>query len=113
MNGETQMEARMLMAALVAAFALPAAASHAPEHGAKAASDKPLVAGEVRRIDKQGGKITLKHEAIPNLDMAGMTMVFNVKDRAMLEAVKAGDRVRFKADNVGGALTVTEIRAAN
>lgn len=69
----------------------------------------PMVAGEVRKIDKDAGKITLKHEPIPNLEMPGMTMVFRVKDPAMLDQVKAGDKVRFAADKVGGALTVTQI----
>lgn len=96
------MKARILIAAVLAAVALPAAASHGP-----------FVAGEVRRVDKQAGTITLKHEQIPNLEMMAMTMVFRAKDRAMLETLKAGDKVKFKADNVGGALTVTEIRAAN
>lgn len=96
------MKAKMLLAAVMAALALPAAASHGP-----------FVAGEVRRVDKQAGTITLKHENIPNLEMMGMTMVFKAKDKAMLDAVKPGDKVKFKADNVGGALVVTEIRAAN
>jgi Cu/Ag efflux protein CusF len=72
----------------------------------------PLVSGEVRRIDKEAGKITLKHDAIPNLDMTAMTMVFRVKDPAMLEKLKPGDKVQFKADNVRGAFTVTEITPA-
>ena len=44
--------------------------------------------------------------------MPGMTMVFQVKDPAMLTAVKAGDKVRFKAEKSGGAIVVTEIQSA-
>jgi Cu(I)/Ag(I) efflux system protein CusF len=68
--------------------------------------------GEVRKVDKDAKKITLKHGEIKNLDMPPMTMVFQVKDAAMLEAVKAGDKVRFSADKVGGAYTVTSIEKA-
>ena len=71
-----------------------------------------MVSGEVRKVDKDASKITLKHEAIPNLEMPGMTMVFRVKDPAMLDKVKAGDKVQFAADKVGGALTVTRIEPA-
>ncbi|SCX60506.1 copper-binding protein [Variovorax sp. EL159] len=73
----------------------------------------PSVEGEVRKIDTDAKKITLKHGDIQNLDMTGMTMVFRVKDPAMLTKVKAGDKVRFTADKVDGALTVMSIEAAN
>jgi len=68
--------------------------------------------GEIRRVDKEAKKLTIKHGPIPNLNMDSMTMVFQVKDPAMLEQVKAGDRVRFQADKVGGQYTVTKIEAA-
>ena len=80
---------------------------------AQATQPAATVEGEVRKIDKDAGKITLKHSPIPNLDMPGMTMVFRVKDPAMLDVVKTGDKVRFTADKVGGALTVTDIAPAN
>ena len=53
---------------------------------------------EVRKVDKSTGKITLKHGEIRNLDMPPMTMVFGVTDKALLDKVKAGDKVRFTAD---------------
>ena len=67
---------------------------------------------EVRKIDTDAGKVTLKHGAIKNLDMPGMTMVFVVKDKAMLDKLKAGDKVMFKAINDGGKFTVTDIQPA-
>ena len=67
--------------------------------------------GEVRKVDMEGKKITLKHGEIKNLDMPPMSMVFQVKDAAMLEKLKAGDKVRFKAEKAGGAIMVTEIEA--
>lgn len=65
---------------------------------------------EVRKVDKEAAKITLKHGEIKNLDMPPMTMVFNVKDKAVLDALKVGDKVRFKALNQAGKYTVTDIQ---
>ena len=66
--------------------------------------------GEVRKVDKENKKITLKHGAIKNLDMPGMTMVFGIKDVAMLDGLKVGDKVKFKAEQTGTAITVTDIQ---
>ena len=68
--------------------------------------------GEVKKIDKQAQKITLKHGPIKNLDMPGMTMVFKVADPSLLDKVKAGDTVKFTAEDQGGAMVVTAIEAA-
>ena len=65
--------------------------------------------GEVRRIDKGAKKITLKHGEIKSLDMPPMTMAYQVKDPALLDKIKEGDKVRFTADKVGGTYTVTAI----
>lgn len=84
-------------------------AHHAPAASAAAA---PTAEGEVRKVDKEQGKVTLKHGPIANLDMPGMTMVFKVADPKLLDAIKQGDKVKFAADNVNGALTVTAIEVA-
>ena len=68
--------------------------------------------GEIRKVDIDNKKITIKHGEIKSLDMPGMTMVFQVKDPAMLTSVKTGDKVRFKAEKSGGAIVVTEIQPA-
>ena len=65
--------------------------------------------GEVKKIDKQAQKITLKHGPIKNLDMPGMTMVLKVADPSLLNKVKAGETVKFTAEDRGGALVVTAI----
>jgi Cu(I)/Ag(I) efflux system protein CusF len=65
--------------------------------------------GEVKKIDKANGKITIKHGPLANLGMPGMTMVFRVKNPAMLEQVKSGDKIRFNAEKMNGALTVVAI----
>lgn len=69
----------------------------------------PVVSGKVTKVDEAAGKITIAHEAIPNLNMDAMTMVFKAADPAMLMAVRSGDVVQFTADKVNGQLTVTEI----
>ena len=103
-----------------AALAQTTVLAHGPE--AKPAQATPatqaaqamteMVAGEVRKVDKDTRKITLRHGEIKQLDMPAMTMVFQVKDPAMLEKIKAGDKVMFKAEGKGGALTVTQIEPA-
>lgn len=99
-----------------AAAAMPAWASK--DHGSHGAHGSAtaqaatgdMTDGEVRKVDMEGSKITLKHADIKNLDMPGMTMVFVVKDKAMLDKLKAGDKVKFKAINDAGKFTVTEMQ---
>ncbi|WP_247869589.1 copper-binding protein [Herbaspirillum sp. ST 5-3] len=71
-----------------------------------------MSSGEVKKIDKDAGKITIKHGPLANLGMPAMTMVFKVKDPAMLDQVKAGDEIGFVAEKVNGALTVTKLEPA-
>ena len=74
-----------------------------------ALADGDMVKGEVVKVDKAAGKVTLKHGPIKKLDMDSMTMVFRVADPTMLDKIKAGDRIEFEADRVNGAITVTKI----
>jgi len=76
-----------------------------------AQADTALSDGEIRKVDKDAKKITIKHGPMQNLDMPAMTMVFQVKDPAMLDSVKAGDKVKFRAEKIGSAFTVTKIEA--
>lgn len=106
-----------LRAAFLAAVCLsgmPAFAQHGEhdqhdQHAAAAASD--TTEGEIRKIDKAANKITLKHGDLKNLGMGGMTMAFRVKDAALLDKAKQGDKVRFTVAKVDGALTVTSLEA--
>lgn len=69
------------------------------------------VRGEVKKIDESAGKITLKHGPIKSLGMdEGMTMVFRVKDPAMLRQVKVGDKVQFEAERADTGITVTKLQ---
>ena len=64
---------------------------------------------EVRKVDVAAKKVTLKHGPIKNLDMPGMTMVFQVKDATLLDKIKAGDKIRFSAEQQQGAYVVTGV----
>lgn len=107
-------------ATLLAALPLAAQAQakgaddHAAHHPAPAATaNAPMSEGEVRKVDKDAQKITIRHGELKNLEMPPMTMVFRVSDPALLEKVKAGDKIAFVADKVGGQFTVTAIEARN
>ena len=93
------------MRTLIAGLAL--AASAALPHAQATTTE-----GEVRKVDTAQRKITLKHGEIKNLDMPPMSMVFAVKDPALLGKVKVGDKVRFAADKIDGTYTVTAIEVA-
>ncbi|MCL4760617.1 MAG: copper-binding protein [Burkholderiales bacterium] len=111
----------MQLAAILAAAALLAAGPAAAQgtagsghahHAAPAAAPgagADFSEAEVRRVDKDAKKVTLRHGPIPNLGMGNMTMVFGVVEPTWLDGLKAGDKVRFKADKVGGQYTVTAI----
>jgi Cu(I)/Ag(I) efflux system protein CusF len=67
--------------------------------------------GEVKKIDENAGKITLKHGAAKSLGMdEGMTMVYRVKDPAMLKQVKVGDKVQFEAEDADSGMIVTKLQ---
>jgi Cu/Ag efflux protein CusF len=97
---------KLLTLILATTLTVPAAwsANHQPADAA--------TSGEVRKIDKENGKITLKHGEIRNLGMPGMTMVFQVKDPAVLDRFKVGDQVTFTAEKADGGYAVTTIDAA-
>jgi Cu(I)/Ag(I) efflux system periplasmic protein CusF len=108
---------KVFFAAMVAgALLAPGAFAEDAHHKGGAGAAQPGAAlsdGEVRKVDKDAKKITIKHGPLAKLDMPPMTMVFQVKDPAMLERVKAGDKVKFEAEKIGGAFTVTRIEPAN
>lgn len=76
------------------------------------AADDRYTQGEIRKVDAAQGKLTIKHGNIKNLGMPSMTMIFRVKDPAMLSTVKAGDAVQFVVEKQNGVLVITEIKKA-
>lgn len=69
-----------------------------------------MTKGVITRIDAANGKVGIKHEAIDNLKMPPMTMVFRVADPALLKGLKVGDAIHFHAESQSGKLTVTAIQ---
>jgi Cu(I)/Ag(I) efflux system protein CusF len=105
------MKSTLLM--LLATFTLagPAFAQQpAAAAPASAAAAADFATGEVRKVYPDAGQILLKHGEIKSLDMPPMSMVFKVKDKALLDRVKPGDKVRFKAAQIGGDYTVTDLQ---
>ena len=107
------------IAALLCAGAVQAQShDHQHHHDHPAATTAPsatasLAEGEIRKVDKETGKVTIKHGPLVNLKMPGMTMAFKVQDPAMLDQVKVGDKVNFAADRINGAFTVIQLQIQN
>lgn len=78
----------------------------------EAAQSASLTDGEIKKVDLDNGKVTIKHGEIKHLDMPGMTMVFAAKDKSLLSNVKPGDKVKFMVVNEGGKMVVTDIQPA-
>ncbi len=100
----------IVLLATAAAYSVTAQAQEKPATAQARTATAEMTDGEIRKINKDTQKITIKHGEIKNLEMPGMTMVFQVRDSAMLEQVKVGDKVKFVAEKSGGALVVTDIQ---
>ncbi len=111
------------IASLLVALAatLPMATMAANDHGSHGAmsshstvaGEAKMVDGQVKKIDKAAGKVTLAHGPLTHLGMdMPMTMVFRVKEAAWLDQMKEGDKIRFRADNLNGAITVVQFERA-
>ena len=66
--------------------------------------------GEITKLDKAAGKVTLKHGEIKNLDMPPMTMVFRVAEPKMLDSLSVGGRISFTAEKLDGQYTLTSVQ---
>jgi Cu(I)/Ag(I) efflux system protein CusF len=95
---------------ILGALTLPSISMvHAEVTQSTASSSDAMSTGEVKKVDKSAGKLTIKHGPLTNLGMGAMTMVFRVKDPVMLDEVKAGDKINFVAEKPNGQLTVTQL----
>lgn len=90
----------------IPAFAQTPSQEKPPAAGATA----DMTEGEIKKVDKDTKRLTIKHGDIKNLDMPGMTMVFQVRDEALVSQVKAGDKVRFKVEKGAAGFVVTELQ---
>jgi len=105
-----------LAGAVLAASVLAPLGARAQPQAETASTQAPQAAaltdGEVRKIDKEAGKLTIRHGEITHLDMPGMTMAFPVRDKALLESVEVGQKIRFMVVSEGGRMVVTDIQPA-
>lgn len=106
----------ILIAALAtgAALGAPIAANAGNKEQATApvvlaAAATAVAEGEVKRVDKGSGTVTLKHGPIPSIDMPAMTMGYRAKDKSMAEQLKPGDKIKFELGNVGGVYTLIRV----
>ena len=109
---------RILLALAVAGAPVAHAQSTQPadqdqQRAGTASAQELLSEGEVRKIDREAGKLTLRHGPLTNLDMPAMTMVFTAADPKLLEGLKEGGKVRFTAERKDGTYMVTAIQAAD
>lgn len=109
MNHEKHLAALLFLTTFSAGPGL-AQQDHSAHHPPEAAKATDMADGEVRRVDKDAKKITLRHGEIKSLDMPPMTMVFQVNNPALLDKVQVGDKMRFRAEKSGGAYVVTDIQ---
>ena len=112
-----------LLAATALATTLPAMAQTAADHSKMdhgkmdhskmgMAATSAVADGEVRKIDKENGKITIRHGEIKHMDMPPMTMVFTAKDKALLDKVQVGQKIQFTVVHEGGKMVVTDMQPA-
>lgn len=100
----------LVKAALIATLALSSVSgAYAQSEPATTTASNSMSSGEVKKVDKSAGKVTIKHGPLKNIRMDAMTMVFRVKEPSMLEQVKAGDKINFVAEEPNGQLTVTKL----
>ena len=118
MNKYTQTVAHLLTAAALS-LSLPSMAQAGADHSKMGMDHSKMTMtatpamtdGEIRRIDKENGKVTIKHGEIKHMDMPPMSMVFNVKDKAMLDKVQVGEKIQFIVIQDAGKMVVTDIKA--
>ncbi|MCX7272923.1 MAG: copper-binding protein [Burkholderiales bacterium] len=89
--------------------AAPPAQPTQPTAPAQPPAATPMIGGEIRRIDRAGGRVTIRHDEIAHLDMPPMTMVFQASPASLLEGLATGNRIRFRVERSSGALVVTAI----
>ena len=105
--------ATAVLSVATAGFSVAATDASSGLQGATAVSAPArLTAGEVRKVDLEQGKLTIKHEVLENLSMPAMTMVFKVADKALLKDLKQGDKIRFRAEQGMAGFEVVNLEQA-
>lgn len=107
-----------IAAATFALITVNSAMAQSHDHGnhadtAVASQETAMSDGEIKKVDKDTGRLTIKHGPLENLGMPGMTMVFGVKDVSALDVLKAGDKIKFVAEKLEGRYVVTQLAVQN
>ena len=111
----TRLPARLFPSLLLSLSLLWPLAAVAQAPGAQAPAMQPAdpwTDGEIRRVDREGRKLTVRHAEIQNLGMPPMTMVFQVKDPTLVDKARVGDKVRFTAIHEAGSYVITDLKPA-
>ncbi|RQP21809.1 copper-binding protein [Piscinibacter terrae] len=93
-----------------AAATVPTPVAQASTTVAATNADEALTRGVIKKIDTEQSKITIAHEALDNLGMPAMTMVFRAADAKLLQGAQAGQAIAFRAERLNGALVVTRLQ---
>ena len=96
----------LLPLVLALAFAMPGM-SHA-QSTAPGAVHKGV--GVVKKVDPAKSTITLDHEPIKSLNWPGMTMSFTVRDKAILDKVRPGNKLEFEFVQQGKDYQITSVK---
>ena len=102
---------KVVLATLIGLSSVATTSVALAQQQSASATQDAMSEGEIKKVDKDAGKLTIKHGELKNLGMPGMTKMIKFKEPSMLDKVKQGDKVRFVVEKVGGALTVTSIEA--
>lgn len=109
---KTLITASLIAIASLGAVSVQAASDHADHAMAALSAEMQMVDGQIKKLDKATGKVTLSHGPLTNLNMPAMTMVFKVSNTAWLDQMKTGDKIRFMADSVNGVITIVNFEPA-
>ena len=109
---KTLITASLIAFASLGAVSVQAAGDHAGHAMAAPAAEMQRIDALVKKVDKTAGKVTLSHGPLTNLNMPAMTMLLKVSNVAWLDQMKPGDKIRFMAENVNGAITVVHFEPA-
>ena len=100
------MKPRMILTSILTALFLTVSAA-----GTAPAAELHHGVGDIKTIDLDHLRVEIDHHGtVKSLPWIGMTMFFDVEDRALLKKYKVGDKVNFEfSQTLGGRFVVTDM----
>lgn len=86
---------------------VPGGATQSPQAGHEVGAARADAIATVLGIDRDTGRVRLKHGPIESIGMPAMTMLFRVADPALLDAVAVGETVGIRVEQRDQAFYVT------